>query len=48
LDYDAFAGTVKADTAKELIAYIKANELNVTRIIDTHVHAVSPFSTPQY
>ncbi|CAM0137874.1 hypothetical protein VKS41_001093 [Umbelopsis sp. WA50703] len=39
LDYDAFAGTVKADTAKELIAYIKANELNVTRIIDTHVHA---------
>lgn len=41
LDYDAFAGTVKADTAKKIMAYVKKNELDVTRIIDTHVHAVS-------
>lgn len=41
LDYDAFSGTVKPDTAKELIEYVKKNNLTVTRIIDTHVHAVS-------
>ncbi|KAJ2963608.1 hypothetical protein NQZ79_g1396 [Umbelopsis isabellina] len=39
LDYDAFAGTVRAETAKNIIAYVKKNELDVTRIIDTHVHA---------
>ncbi|CAO3670087.1 unnamed protein product [Umbelopsis vinacea] len=39
LDYDAFSGTVKPDTAKELIEYVKKNNLTVTRIIDTHVHA---------
>ncbi|GAB5588924.1 hypothetical protein Unana1_03824 [Umbelopsis nana] len=39
LDYDPFSGTVKADSAKQLIDFVEKNKLNVTRIIDTHVHA---------
>lgn len=40
LDYDPFSGTVKADSGKQLIDFVEKNKLNVTRIIDTHVHAV--------
>ncbi|KAG2172943.1 hypothetical protein INT44_004684 [Umbelopsis vinacea] len=44
LDYDPFSGTVKADTAKQLIEFVQKYHLNVTKIIDTHVHAVKlPF-----
>ncbi|KAI9280948.1 metallo-beta-lactamase superfamily protein [Umbelopsis sp. AD052] len=39
LDYDPFSGTVKADTAKQLIEFVQKYHLNVTKIIDTHVHA---------
>lgn len=41
LDYDPFSGTVRADTAKQLMEFVQKNHLNVTKIIDTHVHAVS-------
>ncbi|CAO3674062.1 unnamed protein product [Umbelopsis ramanniana] len=39
LDYDPFSGTVRADTAKQLMEFVQKNHLNVTKIIDTHVHA---------
>lgn len=41
LDYDAFAGTVQPNTAKSVLDYIQKHKLHVTKIIDTHVHAVN-------
>lgn len=43
LDYDAFAGTVQPNTAKSVLDYIQKHKLHVTKIIDTHVHAVNIF-----
>ncbi|KAI7884564.1 Metallo-hydrolase/oxidoreductase [Lichtheimia hyalospora FSU 10163] len=39
LDYDAFAGTVRPNTAKSVLDYIQKRKFHVTKIIDTHVHA---------
>lgn len=41
LDYDPFAGTVRPNTAKAVLDYIQKRRLHVTKIIDTHVHAVN-------
>ncbi|KAG2231464.1 hypothetical protein INT48_007537 [Thamnidium elegans] len=39
LDYDSFSSTVHPLTAKSLIQFTEKYELNVSKIIDTHVHA---------
>ncbi|KAI8881665.1 beta-lactamase [Backusella circina FSU 941] len=39
LDYDPFASTVHPTMANSLLRFIEQHELNVTKIIDTHVHA---------
>ncbi|KAI0958440.1 hypothetical protein AcV7_004263 [Taiwanofungus camphoratus] len=39
LDYDPSAGTITADTADGLLAFIQHNELTVRRILETHAHA---------
>lgn len=39
LDFDYASGTVSYDSADEIIEYIRANKLNLTWIIETHVHA---------
>lgn len=41
LDYDPFASKVHTATADNLLRFIESYELNVTKIIETHVHAVS-------
>lgn len=41
LDYDPFASAVRPTMANSLLRFIEQHELNVTKIIDTHVHAVS-------
>ena len=39
LDYDPFASQTSADSADELIAWVKENKLNVHYILETHAHA---------
>ncbi len=39
LDYDPKSGRKKTDSADKLIAYVKANGLNVEWILETHAHA---------
>ncbi|CAO3610759.1 unnamed protein product [Cunninghamella blakesleeana] len=39
LDYDPLGGIVYPKTASKLVDFIKQHDLNVTKIIDTHVHA---------
>ncbi|ORE22429.1 Metallo-hydrolase/oxidoreductase [Rhizopus microsporus] len=39
LDYDPFASKVHTATADNLLKFIESYELNVTKIIETHVHA---------
>ncbi|KAI8137246.1 beta-lactamase-like protein [Fennellomyces sp. T-0311] len=39
LDWDPFATTVRPTMAKRIIDFVTKNNLNVTKIIDTHVHA---------
>jgi glyoxylase-like metal-dependent hydrolase (beta-lactamase superfamily II) len=39
LDYDHFSGTVKTDSANQVIAYIKDNNLTNEWILETHIHA---------
>jgi glyoxylase-like metal-dependent hydrolase (beta-lactamase superfamily II) len=41
LNYDPFSSTVHPLMAKSLIQFVEKYQLNVTKIIDTHVHAVS-------
>lgn len=41
LDYDPFAALVRPVMAKKIIDFVTKHGLNVTKIIDTHVHAVS-------
>ena len=41
LNYDPFSSTVHPLLAKTLMRFIEKYELNVSKIIDTHVHAVS-------
>lgn len=43
LNYDPFSSTVHPLLAKTLMQFIEKYELNVSKIIDTHVHAVSFF-----
>ena len=38
-DYDHFSGTVKTDSADQIIAYIKQNKLFCEWILETHIHA---------
>jgi glyoxylase-like metal-dependent hydrolase (beta-lactamase superfamily II) len=40
LDYNPWEGVVKPTTARKLVDFIKNLDLNVTKVIDTHVHAV--------
>lgn len=42
LDYDPFSSTVHPSTAKRIIQFTEKYDLKVSKIIDTHVHAVSP------
>lgn len=44
LDYDPFSATVRPSSAKKIIEFVTKYGLNVTKIIDTHVHAVSKHS----
>lgn len=46
LDYDPFTATVHPTSAKQLLEFVNKHGLNVTKIIDTHVHAVSPVKRP--
>ena len=39
LDYDAAAGRTRHDSADALIAWVRAHDLTVDWVIDTHVHA---------
>jgi glyoxylase-like metal-dependent hydrolase (beta-lactamase superfamily II) len=39
LDYDHFSGKVKTDSADQVIAYIKENNLSNQWILETHIHA---------
>jgi len=39
LDYDQFSGMVKTDSANQVIAYIKDNDLSNQWILETHIHA---------
>ncbi|KAF7722748.1 hypothetical protein EC973_002732 [Apophysomyces ossiformis] len=39
LDYDPFSATVRPKTANHILNFVKQHGLNVTKIIDTHVHA---------
>lgn len=39
LDYDHFSGTVKTDSANQVIAYIKEKDLTNEWILESHVHA---------
>ncbi|KAG0176284.1 hypothetical protein DFQ28_007711 [Apophysomyces sp. BC1034] len=39
LDYDPFSDTVRPEMAKRILDFVKKHNLNVTKIIDTHVHA---------
>ncbi|KAI9275685.1 beta-lactamase-like protein [Phascolomyces articulosus] len=39
LDYDPFSATVRPTMAKQILEFIEKHNLNVTKIIDTHVHA---------
>jgi hypothetical protein len=40
LDYDPFGPSINTLSASNIIKFIEQHELNVTRIIETHVHAV--------
>lgn len=40
LDYDPFGPSISTLSASNIIKFIEQHELNVTRIIETHVHAV--------
>lgn len=46
LDYDAASGRTSTTSADEVIAYIKAADLNLVYIIETHVHADHLSSAP--
>ncbi|SAM04482.1 hypothetical protein [Absidia glauca] len=39
LDYNPLEGVVKPTTARKLVDFIKNLDLNVTKVIETHVHA---------
>jgi glyoxylase-like metal-dependent hydrolase (beta-lactamase superfamily II) len=39
LDYDPFGPSINTLSASNIIKFIEQHELNVTRIIETHVHA---------
>ncbi|KAI8388833.1 beta-lactamase-like protein [Radiomyces spectabilis] len=39
LDYDPFGGTVQGMMAEKILKFVQQHQLNVTKIIDTHVHA---------
>lgn len=39
LDYDHFAGTVKTDSADQVIDYIRTNNLKNEWILESHIHA---------
>ncbi|KAL0087670.1 beta-lactamase-like protein [Phycomyces blakesleeanus] len=39
LDYDPFSSCVHPSTAKQIIEFVRKHKLNITKIIDTHVHA---------
>lgn len=39
LDYDHFSGMVKTDSANQVIAYIKENNLHNEWMLETHIHA---------
>ncbi|KAI7847999.1 beta-lactamase-like protein [Circinella umbellata] len=39
LDYDPFSASVRPSMAKRILDFIEKHNLNVTKIIDTHVHA---------
>ena len=39
LDYDAAAGRTSNGSADLMVEYVKANDLTVTRLIETHAHA---------
>lgn len=40
LDYNPLEGKVKPTTARKLLEFIQNLDLNVTKVIETHVHAV--------
>lgn len=46
-DYDASSGATKTESADEIIAYIKENDLTVAYILETHAHA-DHFSAAPY
>lgn len=41
LDYDPLGGIVYPETASALVDFVHQHDLRVTKVIDTHVHAVS-------
>lgn len=46
LDFEASSGSTGTDSADELIAFVKANDLTVEWIFETHVHADHLSSAP--